>query len=216
MIKYDTPVGIQWESSRSPVGGNEKMCENAFLEILLESSRNPTGLLESIRNRWGSDKYCSQWVLPCFSISVTTHEDSDTGIWQNQELKVKTCYHYSWDCQEVLWAIGIRQPTTENPRIRVLGTETWWAGLLRSSDPTIIKVGSKPSELPGICCWPPWFDCEFTNRFAIGSGRISSVTILNFNNQTVHRIHHELSPLSSPQCSSPTKRSLCSQPHCGM
>ena len=156
------------------------------------------------------------WVLSHFSISVTTYEDYDTGVWQNQEPKVKTCYDYSWDCQEVLWAIRIRQPTTENPRIHMLGTETWWASLLQSSDPTIIKVGSKPSGLPGICCWPPWFDCEFTNRPAIGYRRISSVTILNFNNQTVHQIHHELSPPSSPQCSSPTKRSLCSQSHCSM
>ena len=148
----------------------------------------------------------SWWVLPCFSISVTAHEDYNTHVWQNQELEVKTCYDYSRDCQEVLWAFGIRQPTTENPWICALGTETWWAGLLRSSNPTIIKVGLKPSRLPGICCWPPWFDCEFTNRFAIGSRKISSVTILDFNNQTVHQIHHELSPPSKPSVWQPHQK----------
>ena len=61
-----------------------------------------------------------RWVWPHFLISVTTHEDSNTGVWQNQEPKVKTCYDYSQDCQEILWAIRICQPTTENLWIHVL------------------------------------------------------------------------------------------------
>jgi hypothetical protein len=43
------------------------MCENAFLEKLLKSSRNPTGLPESGRNRWGSEKYWSA------SVSASAH-----------------------------------------------------------------------------------------------------------------------------------------------
>ena len=38
----------------------------------MESSRNPTGLPESSRNRWGSDKY---WVA---------HSSICTGWWRNR------------------------------------------------------------------------------------------------------------------------------------
>ena len=60
------------KSSRNPTG-------------VLESSRNPTGVSESSRNMWGSDKYCQfplhvRWCLFCGFMVVSLSVVGGTGV----------------------------------------------------------------------------------------------------------------------------------------